>query len=187
MKDRAMHRRTILRATALAPVAAGLAACTATTSGGITTATINVAQVNSYGQAVLNAVALLTSAPGVSALIGPYASVITLAVTMAKADLQAFDTAAGGSLTVSFSTTSVSAAVQSLLTDAQTVFGDFQTAIGSQLGALGGAVTTYYNAFTTVVSLIQAVVSTAQGLASAPVTPMTEAQALAALGVKPAS
>jgi hypothetical protein len=178
-----MNRRSALLAgLAIVP----LTRCTYTTTGGVTTATLNTAEVAAWGQAIVNAAGLLLAIPGVSALTAPYSSVVSAALTAASSDLTAFATASGGAVTVTFNGTSAGAAVSSLLADGQSLYSTFQTALGSQLGSLGATVGTYVSALQTVVSLLSAAVTTAQGLAAATIAPlpMTEAQALNVLHVK---
>ena len=171
-----MHisRRTLLRTSALGSVAA-LAACgvvSSTTSNGVTTITVNVAQVAAWGAAIKNGAALIAGLPGIAGT--PQGAVVMAIVAVVTADLAAFSTAAGGSVSLTFNSTSVPAAVSSLLTDAQGALGN----VGATVLATAQ---TYVAAVQTIVALFESALgSTAVG-ASAP--KMTEAQALTVLGV----
>ena len=178
-----MHisRRTLLRTSALGSVAA-LAACgvvSSTTSNGVTTITVNVAQVAAWGAAIKNGAALIAGLPGVAGT--PQGAVVMAIVAVVTADLAAFSTAAGGSVSLTFNSTSVPAAVSSLLTDGKTLLTDAQGALGNVGATVLATAQTYVAAVQTIVALFEAALgSTAVG-AAAP--KMTEAQALTVLGV----
>jgi hypothetical protein len=172
------RRGALLSASAIIPAAllAGCGLITSNTTNGVTTITINVADLDNWGNAIVNAASLL--AP----FVGPIGATILEVGTVAKADLTAADVAAGGSLSLSFNSTSAPAAVSSLLADGQKIVSTVGSAVTT------GAVTqlvaeaqTYLTAAETIVSVFSA----ALGLASASlaVPKMTETAALAALGV----
>lgn len=179
------RRTTLLRTAAILPVAA-LAACgvfTSTTTNGVTTITINVAQVNAWGAAFINAAALVSGLPGIA---GTPAGLAIVAVgAVAKTDLAAFTATAGASVSLTFDKTSAPAAIQSLLTDGQTLLTDAQGALGSVAPASLGSAQTYVAAIQTIVSLFTAAMGVSASTAKVSATaPMSEANALASLGVK---
>jgi hypothetical protein len=174
-----VNRRSFLRTSALAPLIAGLAACgvvTTTTTNGVTSLTINVAQLNNWGQAFINMATLL--AP----LIGPVGVTVLTIGTVAKADLTAVDAAAGGSLSLSFDSTSVPAVISSLLADGQKIVSTVGAGVTSgAISALSAEAQTYLTAGETILSLFSAALGSVAASASTP--RMTEASALAALRV----
>jgi hypothetical protein len=196
-----MNRRAILRASALVPVTAALAACgifTSTTTNDVTTVTVNVSDLNAWGTAIINAATLVSGLPGISTTTqGAGIAAISKAATAA---LAAVDVAAGTSQTFTFNSGSVPASITSLLSDGTTLLADAQAAAGGVTGTSVQTAQTYIEALTTIVALFQAAVSTiptttAPAAASGHVmtvlpdgvipmpAKMTEAQALAALGV----
>ena len=169
-----MNRRTFLHIAAIAPVAA-LVACSESTTNGVTTITLNVAQVSAWGQAFVNAGTLL--AP----LTGPTGVAILSVVSAVENDISGISTLAGGNASLSFNSTSVPAAIQSLLSDGQTIISDAAGALGAGITT---AAQTYLTAAQTIASLLAAAIgSVSVGVAAA--TPkMTENHALDVLGVK---
>lgn len=122
--ERPMHnptRRAFLRGTS-ALAAASLAACTVTRNGTTTTLTLNVAEVVDYGNAILSFASTAINVPFVASAMG--AANLALASTVIaslKSALTAFQTAAGSSTSVSYSTASVKAAFDSILSDVEKV------------------------------------------------------------------
>src|SRR6185312_15103835 len=97
----AMNRRHLLRTTALALVAAPIAACSvfqSTTTNGVTTITVNVAKLDAYGQAFINGGTMLLDLPGISTL--PAGAAIAAILLLLKTDLAALDTATQGKVTL---------------------------------------------------------------------------------------
>jgi hypothetical protein len=177
-------RRTALRGTVALSAASLLAACnavTTTTTGGVTTVTVNVAQLTAWGQAVVSGAQLIAGLPGI---VGTAAgATISAVATAAGIDLRAFAAAAGASQTLTFNNTSIPAAIQSLAADGQTLLIDAAGALGGVPAASLQTAQTYINAVQTIVVLLQAAIGTAP--AAATLAPrMSETQALAVLGVK---
>lgn len=154
-----------------------LTGCTSTTTNGVTTVTINVAQANAWGQALLNATSLVTSLPGVVGT--PPALAISAIEPLISADLTAFNTAANGQLVLTYDRSTPASAVTSLAADGQKLVSDVQAAIGTVASGQLQTAQTYLAAVKTIVSLFQA----AAGSVTAAAAPggMTEAQALAVL------
>ncbi|KAB8122530.1 hypothetical protein D3W54_15240 [Komagataeibacter medellinensis] len=114
-------RRAFLRGTS-ALAAASLAACTVTRNGTTITLALNVAKVVDYGSAILSFASTAIGISFVSAAMGT--TNVTLAdavIAGLKSGLTAFQTAAGSSASVSYSTASVKAAFDSILSDVEKV------------------------------------------------------------------
>lgn len=174
-----MLRRKFLSTTAIA--AAGLvAACTTSTVNGVTTVTLNTAQVNSWAQAFLNGAQLVANLPGIMGT--PLGLTIAGIAPVISADVSAFNTATGGSLVLTYDRTSPVKAVDSLLADGHTLLTDALTAIPQVPATIAADAQTYLQALKTIVSLFEAALggTTAAAVAKAP---MSEGAALKALGV----
>lgn len=173
-----LSRRLLLSASALIPVAACGIVSTNTTNG-VTTLTVDVAQVSAWGQAFANAALLISGLPGVA---GTSVGTLIAGVSVtAKTDLAAFTTFAGNNVSLSFNSTSVPAAISSLLADGQTLLVDAGGVTGLS-SSVATTAQTYIDAISTLVALFQGALSS--GVAAAMAPKMTEAQALMALGVK---
>lgn len=173
-------RRTLISAV---PVIA-LAACSAfttTTKNGVTTTVVNVAQIDAWGQAIVNAARLVSTLPGIVGT-APGAA-IAVAAGLASVDLAAFDKAAAGSLTLSFDANSVPASITSLLSDGSTVLADAKSALTSAVPAVVQTAQTYVDALQTIMSIFNAAVVTKVGAAPGP-QPMSERDALKTLRVQ---
>lgn len=197
-------RRSLLRSSGLAGIAL-LAACTVATTNGVTAITLDVTKVKNYGQAGLNAAATVTSFLSTFPAMAPYALAITAAETALSGALSAFSSAAGSTLTISYNDTSWKTRVDSILTDLDTLGGAIESAISGSGSTLSTSVIadakTAYNALATVISVFKALLGVSDAkapvgtparvtrdmvLVGAPVpaTGMTEARALAILGVR---
>lgn len=171
-----LTRRTLVSAIPGIAAAGVLAACTSTTTNGVTTVTINVAQANAWGQALLNAITLVAGLPGI---VGTPPALVVMAIEpMISADLTAFNTAANGQLVLTYDRSTPAAAVTSLAADGQKLVSDVQAAIGSVASSALQTAQTYLAAVKTIVSLFQA----AAGAVTAAAAPgMTEVQAMTVL------
>lgn len=176
-----MHisRRHLLAASTLVPVAA-CGVFTTNTTNGVTTISVDVAKIDGWAQAFQNAGNLVLALPGVPALLGPAAPIVTATIAMVAADIAAFDKSAGGSVVLTFNAGSVPAAISSVLADGQKLLSTIQAALPST--AIVGTVATYVNALATIVSVFEAAIGLPVAKLSA--ASMSEAQALAALRVK---
>ena len=171
-----LTRRTLVAAVPGIAAAGALAACTSTTTNGVTTVTINVAQANAWGQALLNAITLVAGLPGI---VGTPPALAVMAIEpMISADLTAFNTAANGKLVLTYDRTTPAAAVTSLAADGQKLVADVQAAIGTVASGALQTAQTYLAAVKTIVSLFQAA---AGSVSAAAASGMTEAQALTVL------
>ncbi|MDE2105501.1 MAG: hypothetical protein KGL39_50205 [Patescibacteria group bacterium] len=173
-------------ALALMPLA-GLTGCgliTTTTTNGVTTITVNVKQLDAWGQAFANAASLIGVLPGIA---GTPAGVAILGISaLAAGDIAAIDKSANGALVLTFDATSIPAAVSSLLTDGSTLLTDSSNALPSVASGAVSVAQTYIAALKTVVSLLTAALTPpASGpvVAAAMPRPMTEAAALKTLRV----
>ncbi|MBO1329232.1 hypothetical protein OQ496_12765 [Acetobacter suratthaniensis] len=199
-----LSRRALLRSSGLAGLGL-LAACTVTTTHGVTTITLDVAKVKNYGQAGLNAATTVTSFLSTLPVMAPYALAITAAETALSGALSAFSSAAGSTLTISYNDASWKTRVDSILSDLDTLSAAIESAIAGSGAALTAPALsnakTVYGALATLISVFKALLGVADAkapaashmrvtramvLAGAPVpaTGMTEVRALAVLGVR---
>ncbi|MFT9440830.1 MAG: hypothetical protein ABF593_03600 [Acetobacter papayae] len=196
--------RMAMSAGALALVAV-TEGCTVTTTNGVTTITLDVTKVKNYGQAGLNAAATITSFLSSFPTMAPYALAITAAETALSGALSAFSAAAGSTLTINYNDASWETRVNSILTDMDTLAAAIESAIAGSGSTLSASVIadakTAYNALNTVISVFKALLGVSDAkapvgtrmhltrdmvLVGAPVpaTGMTEARALAILGIR---
>jgi hypothetical protein len=171
-------RRIALLSAASLLALAGCSAVTSTTTNGVTTITVNVADVDAWGQAFLNASGLILALPGIAAL--PVGAAISAVLAVIKTDLAAFDTASGGNVTLTFNATSVPAAIQSVLADGKTLLSDAAGVPGAVTATVQATASEYVQALETVVSTFAAAI----GQITAGASPMSLGQALSVLKVK---
>jgi hypothetical protein len=177
-----ISRRAVLIGTS-AMIPAGCGIITTTTTGGVTKISINVAEVDAWAQAFVNAGNLIYGLPGVAGLLGPIGSVVQIVVKMVAADVMAFDKSAGGVTDLTFDATSIPAALNSILADGRKLLATVQGAL-PQIGAINN-VSTYANALATIVSVVEAALGVSPvSMRAGAVSPTAEAAALAVLGVK---
>lgn len=173
-----LTRREFLAATS----ALTLGACTVTENGNVTTVTLNVAQVDAYAKVAASGVTTVLSIAAVASVIGaPAVAIINTAVAALTAAIAQFDTASGGSVNVTYDSTSVKTAFDTVLADFGTVLTDVQNSVSSLSGKIGTAdlanVTTAVSAMQTGLNLLKALVATV----SAPAPAMTETQMFSAV------
>lgn len=121
--------RAFMSAAAIA-AAAALPACTVTKNGEVTTLTLNVAAIKDYGQAGLNAVSTILSIAALASAIGaPTVAIINAGDTALGAALNAFSSAAGSTLTITYDDTNWKSRVDSVLSALGTVESDLSAAI----------------------------------------------------------
>jgi hypothetical protein len=180
-----LNRRALLMgASALVP-AALLAACSLTNSNGTTTVTINTNTALAYVSGAAALAAALLGVPGVSAAIGAALPAVEQAISDINAAIPALSQASNGSVSFTFSTTSVPAFVTALEGDVATLVKDAQTAAASFGANVPAQVQTYHSAIVAVANAISALfrvpapASVAAAAAAPAVTPMTVQQALA--------
>lgn len=194
--------RALMSVGALVAVAT-VSGCHVTTTNGVTTITLDVAKVKAYGQAGLNAAATVSSFLSAFPALAPYAAAISVADTALSGALSAFSDAAGSTLTINYNDATWQTRVSSVLTGMTTVGGAINSAIAGSGSILSAKVIadakTASNALATIVSVFEALLGISSAHApvhagmtcdmvfvgaSNPTTGMTEAQAMAILGVK---
>ncbi|WP_241694433.1 hypothetical protein [Komagataeibacter melomenusus] len=123
-------RRAFLRCSSALVAGAALTACTITKNGNVTTLTLNVAAIKDYGQAGLNAVSTILSIAALASAIGaPTVAIINAGDTALDAALNAFSSAAGSTLTITYDDTNWKSRVDSVLSALGTVKKDLSAAI----------------------------------------------------------
>ena len=182
-----VSRRSLLRGLAAGSALAGLAACSVSKNGGVTTITLNVTDIKNYGQAGLNAVATVLSVAAIASAIGtPAVTAIEAGSAALSAALSAFSSAAGSTLTITYDNTNWKTRVDSILSDLETVAKDLAAGITGASTKITSAVlsnaNTILSALNTVVSAFQAPLGSVAAR-SLEEQPMTTAQALNILGV----
>lgn len=176
-----MLRRHILGVTAAALPAALLAACSISSSNGVTTFTLDVAKVDQDASAMIQAVSSVLALPGIGVALGPNLVVVQTALAAAQAALASFDQATHGKATVDIDTTSAKSFVNSLVADIQTVIAGLQPVVGKLAGSLQQQVSIYLTAIQTLIPFVLSAIDLASATpAKALKLPMTEAQALQA-------
>lgn len=181
-------RRNFLRSAGLLACGTALAACTITTSGNVTSVTLNVAKVDAYAKAAQNFANTILSVPLVTSALGSGPVVlINAAVTNIVAAIDQFDSAANGAVTVSYDSSSVKTAVNSIISDLQTVLSYGKQAVSGIENTEATAdtlskVNTAISAAETILSLMTALIVSVGSARVAPL-PMSEAAALSVLGV----
>lgn len=178
-----LSRRTMLNTAALGTVALGIAACgliTSTTVNGVTTLTINVAQLNTDGQAIIVAAQAVLSNPALIPLLGANLLVAQAALATASVTMASIAKATNGVSTASIDATSVQALVKSLIADILQIV-TIVTAVNTQLaGSVFTVISGYLAAIQALVPFIQLAVALATPASVTLVNHgMTEAQALA--------
>lgn len=168
-----------------------LAACTVTKSGTTTTVTLNVDEVVDYGDAVLSFANTAINLSFVASAMG--AANVALADTVIaslKSGLTAFQTAAGSSTSVSYSTASVKAAFDSILADVEKVDTLIIATITGTASSLSSSVVTQAKtaagAAETLIDLIKAMVDMSGPRLHA-VSPLSGDAAIAQIAVFSAS
>lgn len=177
--------------------AAMLPGCKSTTTGNVTTITINVAEIKDYGQAGLNAVTTVLSIAAVASAIGtPAVGIIGLADTALSTALTDFSTAAGSTLTITYDNTDWKTRVDSILSALTKVESDLSAAITGVSTKVSSTdlsnANTALNALATIVSAFKALLDSVaarrnvgarlSGSAAAPSQAQVQ-QALQVLGV----
>ena len=149
---------------------------TSTTTNGVTAITVDVAKVAAYAQALQNGARQLA---GLGIASAGFNASMLLAANVIATDAQAFSDAAGGKLVLTYDGTSIPAGLASIFADGQKILSGGTAALPQT--AIIGTVAAIFQAVQTVVGLIETFLPIA--LAATP-RPMTEAAALAVLGVK---
>ncbi|GLP90272.1 twin-arginine translocation signal domain-containing protein [Gluconobacter frateurii] len=180
------NRRSFLKVLAAGSALGVLGACTVTTSGNVTTVTLNVAKVKAYGTAGINAVTTILSIAAVSSAIGaPTVAVIEAADVALQSALKAFSDGAGSKVMVSYDSTSFKSQIDSVLVDLQSVTSLLGIAVSQAASTVPNSIlvnaNTALSALKTVLSVFEGVL----GIVSVSAPHMTEEQALRTLHVSP--
>lgn len=186
-----MNRRSLLAAAGGLGVALALAGCATTTTGSVTTVTLNVAKITAYAQAGLNAIATVTDALAMFPALSTYTAPVKAIEAVLRVALTNFTAAAGSSVMVSYDDANIKTIVDSILADIQSIASQIATIIGkmAEQAALGissntvNTVQTAHDALATIISVFQALITanTAMRSVAPRQTAMSEAQALRAL------
>lgn len=178
-----LSRRTLVGSSVLG-VPLALAACgmiTTTTTGGVTTLTVNLTALTDYVQAAKNGAAILLISPLIAAALGPVkVGLIEAAIANAAAQVAALAKANKGVATLTFTANSAPAAIVAIQGDAATILDAGSVMFGSFKSTLGTQIQQTVDAFITVVDLMKAAGASA---VAAPKTPMSAKAALSLLGV----
>ncbi len=187
---KSLSRRSILLGGAIGG-ALLLSGCATTTTGSVTTVTLNVAKVAAYAQAGLNAVTTVTDALSLFPALSTYTAPLKAVEDVLQAALANFTAAAGPNVTVSYDSTSIKTAVDSVLSAIQSIASQIATIIVAMAKqtALGLSDSTVskvrlaHDALTTIISVFQALLTNtvAMNLGTGPRLAMSEAQALRVL------
>ena len=176
-----IRRRHLLATLPLMSAAAMLGGCAVSTVNGVTTVTLNLNTLESYSIATKNGVATLLSIPLIATALGSAKIVMINAVVAdMAAQVAALNAANKGVATLVFTANSVPAAVAAFEADAKAIMSDVVVVAGSLAGSLASNIVTTVDALQTILALAEAVAATT---ASATMPKMTQAQALAVLGV----
>lgn len=185
-----MKRRSILAIGSGMGAALALAGCgiiTSKTTGSTTTVTVDVTKLDAYETAIQNGADALLANPLIVQAVGlPTATAIGAALTSAGAAINALNTQANGSQTLTFAAASAPQALVSLQEDSVTVFNAFKIAMQAAGKSVPANVLSVFDALQTIVALLLALIPTAAGAqgAALPEMSMTEAQALKTLNVR---
>lgn len=179
-----MNRRHLLTAASAIVPAALLAGCgmiTTTTTGGVTTVSVNLVALNDYVQAAKNGAAILLISPLIAAALGPVKiALIEATIANAAAQIAALTKASNGVATLTFTASSAPAAISAIQSDAATILAAGSVMFGSFKSTLGTQIQQTVDAFATVIDLMKAA---GASTVAAPKLPMAPKAALSLLGV----
>lgn len=155
-------RRSFLCGSAALLAGTALAACTATTSNGVTTITIDVDEVVTD---VGVALSIGQTALGFSGVPAGIVSVVNQGVAIIKTGLSAFQASAGSSLSLTFDRSSPPAALTSLIADLRTGAANIAAVAESEGTALSSALLGKVGSVSAdignIASILQAIIGTA--------------------------
>ena len=179
-------RRGVLKGIAALAGAGAVAACTSVTKNGVTTISLNVAEIDNYAQAGLSAEQMIMSIAPIAALIpAPIATAITTDTKILVGALDSFKAATKGLLTVDYDNTDWNTRVNSVLSSIQTVESDLVAALKSVDGKVSVAFTidanTALSALSTLIAFFKAEIGY---LGAEKDAKMSKDQAFKILGIK---
>jgi len=132
-------RRAFLSTTALAVVGMPLTmAGSCTTTNGVTTVTVNVAQIDGYAKVGVAAVTTILSFSAIASAIGaPMLALISAAEGAVLSALSTFDNAVGGTLTFTLNNTSAVTDAKSVIAALNTLVTDLKSVPAALTGKIG--------------------------------------------------
>ena len=157
---KSLPRRNFLRTTALGLAATGLAACTKTTANGVTTYTLNVAEVTVDGTAALNIVKTVLAFTGVPSAV---VTVADAAITGIQTALSAWNTFSQGEASITFDKSSVPTEFTSVITAIQNAATTVGNVVQSEAGTLSTDLIAKIQAVSADVASVAAVLDSAIG------------------------
>lgn len=178
-----LSRRALLGTSVLGlPLAlAGCGMITTTTTGGVTTVSVNLVALNDYVQAAQNGAAILLVSPLIAAALGPVkVALIEATIANAAAQIAALTKSSNGVATLTFTASSAPAAIAAIQNDAATILAAASVMFGSFKSTLGTQIQQTVDAFATVIDLMKAA---GASTVAAPKLPMAPSAALSLLGV----
>ena len=188
-----LTRRALLGATILGVpvVLAGCGFVSTSTTNGVTTVTVNVANLATVAGGIAGVAGLLIGVPGVGALLtsaigATAAAAIPTVIADINGAVASLTASAGAQQTLTFTSTSVPAFASAILTDAQTLVKDATSLMtGAGLGASAAEITQYAQGVQTLGNAIIAQLSALlpQSSAASAVMPPTQAEIDAALAL----
>lgn len=186
-----LSRRGLLSAMIAASASLGLMACTTTKDGTTTKKTLNVAKINSYAKAGLNAAATIASALAfVPALEGYASKARDISIAIQK-DLTSFTEATGSQVEIVYDDANWKTIVDSILTNLTNLLDIVKTILSSGLADQIGAtddivkkINLVSDALNTIVSIFTTITAGFLSTAGSGAPTLSEADALAALGVQ---
>ncbi|MFT8945989.1 MAG: hypothetical protein ABF876_05330 [Acetobacter aceti] len=151
-----VERRTFIRGAAALLAAAGLAACKTTTTGNVTTITLNVAEVDTDGTAGLDVLKTVLAFTGVPATV---LMVVDTSISGIETALAAWDKYCNGSATITYDASSVPTAATSVITALQNGASAISNVVSTESATLGTSLTSKITAVADDVASVGAIIS----------------------------
>ncbi len=170
-------RRKLLGYALMTPAAiagaGALSACTVTTSGGVTTITLNVSEVVTDTDVAL---AIAKTVLGFTGIPAGVVSIVNAGIATIQAGLSGFQQAAGSSLVLTFDRSSPPAALMSLIGDLRTVSANISAVAQSEGAAISSSVLAQVQTISADVANIGAILESIVSAAAAAPLGKTAAQ-----------
>lgn len=179
-------RRGVLKGMGALVGVGALAACSVSTKNGVTTISLNVAEIDRYAQAALNGEKMIMSVAPISGFITPaLGNVITDDVTALTGVIHDFDVATNGLLTIDYDNSNWKTRVDSVLNAMSKLDSDLTAVLKSVDGKISTAFTTDANVVLEALNTAIAFFKTELGyLGAVKDVKMSKEQAFKILGVK---
>lgn len=153
-------RRAFLRSALAASALAGLTACTVTTNNGVTTVTLKVREVVTDTNV---AITIIKTALGFTGIPAAIVTAVTTVLSTVSTALNAFESSAGDSVTLTFDTSNVPSALTTLIADLNTASATITSAATAEDAALSSALATKIAAISSdvanVAAILQSIIS----------------------------